>query len=60
LKVAVNPDGSIAKNSVPAGDYTVQVHPANPGYGDHMINDLKVETGKATDLGTIVLVKKGG
>ena len=60
IKVLVNPDGSIARNSVPAGDYTVQVHPANPNYGDHMINDIEVVAGKPTDLGTIILVKKGG
>lgn len=57
VKLDVNPDGSIAKNSVPAGDYTVQIHPSNPEYGDAMFNDIRVEAGKTTDLGKIVLVK---
>lgn len=59
FKIDVNDDGTIATNSVPAGDYTVQIHPANAAYGDHMINDFRVEAGKTTELGTIVLVKTG-
>ena len=57
VKIGVNADGTIAANSVPAGDYTVQIHANNPAYGDVMINDIRVEAGKTTDLGTIVLVK---
>lgn len=57
VKLLVNADGSIEKNSIPSGDYTVQIHPNNPEYGDVMINDIRIEAGKTMDLGKIVLGK---
>jgi len=57
IKLLVNADGSIEKNSIPAGDYTVQIHANNPEYGDVMINDIRIEAGKTMDLVKIVLVK---
>jgi hypothetical protein len=58
IKLAVAANGTINKNIVPAGLYTLQIEPGNPAYTGYVINDLQVIAGQDTDIGMIVLSKR--
>jgi hypothetical protein len=41
--------------NIPAGIYTLYVHPLNAGYSDYKVGGLEIKAGQKTDLGTIIL-----
>ncbi|ASZ10772.1 carboxypeptidase regulatory-like domain-containing protein [Chitinophaga pendula] len=55
LKTAVN-DGAFSFQDAKNGTYTIVVDARDP-FKDAVVNDVKVEDGKATDLGEIKLAQ---
>lgn len=50
-----NDDGSFTFNSLPVGIYSVHIAPYDEGVKDTTIDDIRVEGGRKTSLGTIYL-----
>ncbi len=52
-RIDVNPENGEFSQPVPAGTYQVYVEPQEEGYVIYEVPNVEIESGEATDLGTI-------
>ena len=55
IELPLDSNGAIISNDVPTGNYSVYIEPGDYTYQDYLIENVTVNAGLLTDLGTIIL-----